>query len=229
MIFNESDGGWRHRRTLFILLLVIGLHGAGVLEWPSLRPPAVPAGAAGAMPDQPHQDITYLVPLMPAPTPTTAALSFALPPAALPPPPQLPMLSPALAPLAPPPVVSGKTSAEPAPAPLAITAASAMRPGIAEQALNSAAAVDRALRKESWNPRDKVIAQDDSHFSASMAAAYVGAGAQTTEVVTLPDGRRMARIHGPLGTICAQMQSNGLVGGRDVFKDGVKTQVSSCP
>ncbi len=39
----------------------------------------------------------------------------------------------------------------------------------------------------------------------------------------------MSKMRAGGSTYCAAMQSNGQVGGRDVFKDGVKTEISNCP
>ncbi|MFA9218146.1 MAG: hypothetical protein ACEQSK_13735, partial [Sphingomonadaceae bacterium] len=98
------------------------------------------------------------------------------------------------------------------------------------QALRSrAGAVDQQLRKESWNPRDKVLVRADTRLARGMADAYAGNDGVTQENFTTPDGRMMTRVRAGGSTYCAQMQSNALVGGRDVFRDGVKTQIATCP
>ncbi|GJI92823.1 hypothetical protein RugamoR1_59860 [Rugamonas sp. R1(2021)] len=98
-----------------------------------------------------------------------------------------------------------------------------------QRALKSAAAVDKQLRKEAWNPRDKFVANDQTALAAKIGGAYIGGGSVTYEEVSLPDGRHMTKIHGPAGTYCAYMESNALTGGRDPFRDGVKTKVGTCP
>ena len=93
----------------------------------------------------------------------------------------------------------------------------------------SAGAVDRQLRKESWNPRDKVIASSQTALARGMGAAFQGDDGVSQENMVTPDGKMMTKVKAGGSTYCAAMQSNGLVGGRDVFKDGVKTEVTTCP
>ncbi|MBV6324667.1 hypothetical protein [Duganella violaceipulchra] len=98
-----------------------------------------------------------------------------------------------------------------------------------QRSLNSAAAVDRQLRKEAWNPRDKKIANDTTALAAKLGGAYAGDNGTTLENFTTPDGRLMTRVRSAGGSYCAVMESNSLTGGRDPFRDGVKTKVSTCP
>lgn len=100
-----------------------------------------------------------------------------------------------------------------------------------ERSLKSAALVDKQLRKEAWNPRDKKIANDTTPLAAAIASAYVGNDRGTTlEEVTTSDGRLMTRVRTPGGsTYCAYKETNAITGGRDPFRDGVKTKVTSCP
>ena len=100
-----------------------------------------------------------------------------------------------------------------------------------QRSLKSAALVDKQLRKEAWNPRDKRIANDTTSLAAKIGGAYVGndSGTTTEEVVT-PDGRLMTKVRtAGGGTYCAYKENNALTGGRDPFRDGVKTKVTSCP
>lgn len=99
---------------------------------------------------------------------------------------------------------------------------------LAQVARRSAGAIDRQLRKASWNPRDKVIARDGA-LVGRLGAAYRGPATYAEERVILPDGRQMTVIHSGGSTYCAAMESNTMVGGRDVFRNGVKTRISSCP
>ena len=100
-----------------------------------------------------------------------------------------------------------------------------------QRALKSAALVDKQLRKEAWNPHDKKIANDTTVLAAKIGGAYVGNDSGTTmEEVTTPDGRLMTKVRTPGGgTYCASKENNALTGGRDPFRDGVKTKVTSCP
>jgi hypothetical protein len=100
-----------------------------------------------------------------------------------------------------------------------------------QRSLKSAAAIDKQLRKEAWNPRDKKIANDTTVLADKIAGAYVGNnGLMTTEQVTMPDGRLMTRVRTPGGGVfCAYKQSNSLYGGRDPIRDGIRTLVTNCP
>ena len=100
-----------------------------------------------------------------------------------------------------------------------------------QRALKSAALVDKQLRKEAWNPRDKRIANDTTVLAARIGGAYVGNDSGTTmEEVATPDGRLVTKVRAPGGgTYCAYKENNALTGGRDPFRDGVKTKVTSCP
>jgi hypothetical protein len=173
-------------------------------------------------------EITWVLPARPAPRSapqprTTAPPRSARAPAAPlpihPPPPVAPPAIPSTAP----PLAAPQPIAPPDP--FALPQKSKDKGGLLQQSLNSAAAIDRQLRKESWNPRDKHI------VSAAVEAAEQGVRAGTSiETFELPDGRKMARVRLPNGSsYCAAMQSNALTGGRDPFRDGVKTQVSTCP
>jgi hypothetical protein len=179
----------------------------------------------------PHEAITYIVapakPRPPEPLKTVQAADKRLRR------PSMPITVPA-------------PSAEPAPvqaqAPQAITpvtpppdpfAQPAAKPAddLLQRSLKSAAAVDRQLRKEAWNPRDKRIANDTTPLAAKIGGAYAGNDSGTTmEEVTTTDGRLMTKVHTPGGgTYCAYKESNGTTGGRDPFRDGIKTKAMTCP
>ena len=108
----------------------------------------------------------------------------------------------------------------------------AVRPAedLRQRALKSAALVDKQLRKEAWNPRDKKIANDTTLLAARIGGAYVGNDSGTTmEDVTLADGRVMTKVRTPGGgTYCAYKETNAVTGGRDPFRDGIQTKVTSC-
>ncbi len=99
-----------------------------------------------------------------------------------------------------------------------------------QRARRSAGEVDRQLRKEAWNPRDKRIANDRTLLAEKLGSAYSGSEGLREESVQLDDGRVMTRVHAPGGsTYCAVKESNGLTGGRDPFRDGIRTKVTTCP
>lgn len=99
-----------------------------------------------------------------------------------------------------------------------------------QRSLKSAAAIDKELRKEAWNPRDKKIANETTALAAKIAGAYVGSNGMSTEEITMPDGRLMTKVRTPGGgSFCAYKESNALTGGRDPFRDGVRTLVTNCP
>lgn len=99
-----------------------------------------------------------------------------------------------------------------------------------QRSLQVAGATDKQIRKEAWNPHDKFVANDQTVLAAKIAGAHRGRDSGVTyEEVTLADGRHMTKIHGPAGTYCAYMESNAVTGGRDPFRDGVKTKVGTCP
>lgn len=101
---------------------------------------------------------------------------------------------------------------------------------ISQLALKSAAGIDRQLRKESWNPRDKKIANEQTLLAGKLGGAYIGRNEPATyENITLPDGRLMTKVTSGGHSFCAYKESNALTGGRDPFRDGIKTKISSCP
>ena len=85
--------------------------------------------------------------------------------------------------------------------------------------------IDRDVRKASPDMAVRNITLCQPKLETAIAGAYKERGPPKMEEVVLPDGRRMTRV----GNMCAVKESNGLVGGRDVFKDGVKTRWQTCP
>ncbi|WP_445232398.1 hypothetical protein [Duganella rhizosphaerae] len=178
-----------------------------------------------------HEAITYiLAPLKPKPpAPKTVAQPKPIrEPAA----PRMTLLRPAPEPIQPPiqqpQAPQAITQATPPPDPFAQPP---VKPAedLLQRSLKSAAAADRQLRKEAWNPRDKKIANDTTALAAKLGGAYAGDNGTTLENFTTPDGRLMTRVRSAGGSYCAVMESNALTGGRDPFRDGVKTKVSTCP
>ena len=226
MEFDVEQGGWRRKS---LLLALAGVHLAALVLW---RQPL-------QLPLAPPQRITWLL-LLPDTARQRTAPQAPRPQARAVPPARMVAQSPAQT--APPPTLAQRPAeVAPAAAPQAISAPPVGQPSdyfattpvaresALEAAKRSAGAVDRQLRKEAWNPRDKFVANAQSALAGRMAAAYQGNDGVTYEEVTLPDGRQMTKVHAGGATYCAYKESNGLVGGRDVFKDGVKTAVSTCP
>ena len=99
---------------------------------------------------------------------------------------------------------------------------------IGERALRAAGKVDRELRKTSLNVAERNLTIGKTQRELAIAGAFRGGGTRIEEL-ELSDGRRMSRVVTAFGRYCAYKESNGLVGGRDVFRDGVKTKIGSCP
>ncbi|WP_371866863.1 hypothetical protein [Duganella fentianensis] len=147
-----------------------------------------------------------------------------------------PQLPPAAAPAVQPTDSAVQTPAAPAmtlvtpPAdPFALPPKAAQEEDALLRARRSAGAVDKQLRKEAWNPRDKKIANDRTMLAEKLAGAYTGSEGMTQESETLDDGRVMTRIRTGAGTtFCAVKENNALTGGRDPFRDGIRTKVTTC-
>jgi hypothetical protein len=108
------------------------------------------------------------------------------------------------------------------PAPTAATA-------IVDNALREAGKIDRELRRNSPNPAERALALTRSRQERIIADAFRRDEGSRIVELELPDGRRMSKVITPFGSYCVFKESNAIVGGRDVFKDGVKNKVASCP
>ncbi|WP_371865944.1 hypothetical protein [Duganella qianjiadongensis] len=129
----------------------------------------------------------------------------------------------------PPPAAPAMTLITPPADPFALPSKTAQDEDALQRARRSAGAVDKQLRKEAWNPRDKKIANERTLLAEKLASAYTGSDGMTQESVTLDDGRVMTRIRTGAGTtFCAVKESNGQTGGRDPFRDGIRTKVTTC-
>lgn len=127
------------------------------------------------------------------------------------------------------PVAPAMTLITPPADPFALPAKTAQDEDVLQRARRSAGVVDKQLRNEAWNPRDKKIANERTLLAEKLASAYTGSDGMTQESVTLDDGRVMTRIRTGAGTtFCAVKESNGLTGGRDPFRDGIRTKVTTC-
>jgi len=213
---GEAAAPWRRRGWLALIGLA---HLLAVWVWRAPERAQVPQTRSAAA-------LTYiLMPTPPRPLAAPLRKPQALPPRTTPQPTVMTLLPAVNAPLAVAPVVSA-----PPVDPLALPARPlALEEDALQRARRSAGAVDRQLRKEAWNPRDKRIANDRTLLAEKLASAYSGSEGLREESVQLDDGRVMTRVHAPGGsTYCAVKESNGLTGGRDPFRDGIRTKVTTC-
>lgn len=112
------------------------------------------------------------------------------------------------------------------PAPVADSVAPSTNAGdILAQARRDVGKIDRDLRKSSLNIYARESVLTPSAREKAIAAAYVGGGPPPIVETVTNDGRRISRR----GNMCAEKEHNGLVGARDVFRDGVRTKWMSCP
>ncbi|MES2325393.1 MAG: hypothetical protein V4633_24325 [Pseudomonadota bacterium] len=95
---------------------------------------------------------------------------------------------------------------------------------IMDQAKLDVGKIDKELRKQRLDPGQRNTQFGPTKRERLIAAAMHPRGPLEQVETILPDGRRMTRV----GNNCAVMESNSLVGARDVFKDGVKTKWSRC-
>lgn len=100
---------------------------------------------------------------------------------------------------------------------------------IVERALRDAGKIDRELRKTSLNAAERKLTYGRTRHELVLAGALGGNEGTRIEEMETADGRRMSKVITRWGRYCAQKESNGLVGARDVFRDGVKTKITSCP
>ena len=96
---------------------------------------------------------------------------------------------------------------------------------IVDQARSDVGAIDRELRKQSLDPALRHQKLHPGRFETAIAGAFKERGPARIIEEVLPDGSRRSRV----GNMCASMESNSLSGGRDVFRDGVKTKWAQCP
>lgn len=92
------------------------------------------------------------------------------------------------------------------------------------QAKRDVGKIDRELRSASLDMAERHFSLTISKRERAIAAAHGGTGPTPIIEEVMNDGSRRSRM----GNMCAQMESNALVGARDVFRDGVKTRWSRC-
>lgn len=199
------------QRSRYVLLFIIALHLLALWLWVNRKVTRDVAPAA-------HFTEVFFPRLTPVPAAPPAPLprrprSTAAPSAVEPPHP-ITLITPPPAPATP--------RAEPAP-PARFT------DQVMEQARRDLGKIDRELRKGSLNMAEREPVVYAAKRSSLIAGAYIGHDADRIEETTFADGRRMSKVTRGGKSFCVYKESNGLVGGRDVFRDGVRTMVTSCP
>jgi hypothetical protein len=229
MDMSRFDDGQRARRHV-VLAAIAALHIGALLWW---KGPHMPVRAnSGTI----FSELVFIaapgIDVAPAPRPVPEAARpaarrspkiTAVPRTTVLQPNILPPSAPTPGSLPAPQAITLPPPAEPAPEPAPAVSAD----DILRKAKLSVGAIDRDLRRQSLNPADRIIARDETTLAARIGAAAKQHGTTVTESVAA-DGTRITRVSGAT-TYCARMESNALTGGRDPFKDGVKTRVSSCP
>lgn len=226
-----QTGLWRRRS---LLLALAGVHVLAFLLWPAPERSKAPQTDSGrritwlTLPQrQPERRPAPATPLAAAPKrPQTLSPAAIRDPEQARAPQAITLPTPAMQPAAPAPAPAAAAAADD---PFAATPTRPAGDDLKQALRNSAGAADRQLRKESWNPRDKVIANSATALASGMGEAFRGNRGYSEENFTTPDGRTMTKVHAGGSVYCAAMQSNTLVGGRDVFRDGVKTEITNCP
>lgn len=202
-------------------LLSMGLlHMALLVFWPRLSMPAADSARR-------ETEITFVKVLAPP-------MRLAPQPKALPPQPKalLPLRAAALpAPTKPPPrlprestVVAIPEQVQPTPVEPQPEAALS-RDNVMAQALADVGKLDREARQSSLNMADRKLVLAPSRRERLIGDAFIARGPTRIVEEVMPDGRRRSRR----GNMCAYMESNVLMGGRDVIRDGVKTRWEQCP
>lgn len=201
-------------RKPWAVALVVAVHLLALLSWPQRQPPVRDATLT-------YSDIVFLAPpkpVRPRPAPDVATPPRKLQPVAI-------SAAPVIA-------AAPVPEALPAPAaePLAEPAQFAARaPDILERARRDVGKIDRELRKNSLNMAERNLVLGKSKAALAFADVHAANEGTRIEESVMPDGRRISKVKTRFGRYCAYKESNGLVGGRDVFRDGVKTKISGCP
>ena len=202
---TDACTGLPPRGRWLALLLIVAIHIAALWCWPQ-RHPDPGAARSGEM------AITFVAVAAPArsaakPTPVAAVTRHA---AKLTAPPKLGMI---LIPSLPAPTPT------PVPAPVQKSA-----DDIIGQARRDVGKIDRELRAASLDTAQRTLIFTSSKLERGLAGAFVNRGPPQVVEDVMNDGRRVSRI----GNKCYYMESNGLVGGRDVFRDGIRTVFKNC-
>lgn len=202
---------------LFPLLAIALLHLALMVFWPRLQVPAADSARR-------ETAIAFVKVLA---TPVRPAAALAPQPKTLPPrrsakapvrtesAPRLPRETTVVAipEVVQPPPVEPQTDAAPS------------RVDVMAQALAAAGKVDREARQSSLNMAERKLVLAPSRRERLIGEAFIDRAPPRIVEEVMPDGRRRSRR----GNMCAYKESNVLMGGRDVIRDGVKTRWEQCP
>ena len=191
------------------MLVIIALHVAGVLYWPQRQQGHASQADAG-------ESAVFLVPerkQAPAITHTATAASKR----------QAPTRAARPKTETPPPAIR-LIPAEPAVAAEEPPVAAKSAEQITLQAKRDIGKIDRELRQASLDMAQRNLVFNLSQREKGIAEAFIERGPPKIIEEVMSDGRRRSRI----GNKCAYMESNGLVGARDVFKSGVRTVWGAC-
>jgi len=195
------------------LLFIVAFHVLAVWFLPS---PSTSRGGPKKPSESREIAISFVTPVPPARKPVNVAHTPARPAARAPK--RIPS-EPALT------FIPAPSEPEPAPAAVEPVVPEKTAADILQQAKSDIGKVDRDLRNASPNMALRKIELHPTKLESGIAGAFKERGPQRIEEIIGPDGRRITKV----GNMCAFKESNGLVGGRDVFKDGVKTRWQSCP
>lgn len=217
--FHKTGGapGGASRQPAATLALIVALHLAALYFWPSATPPN--ADATGS-----QTDIAFIKPLEPAkaepqPSPQKRPVRrrdpIVVPLASVPFVPSVQRETTVV-------VVSRQDDVAPVEAEVA---AVPTHDDILFQARKDIGKIDRELRKTSLNLAERSTVLKPGERERLIAGAFIGRGPPPITEEVMADGRRRSRR----GSMCAYKESNGLVGGRDVFSGGIKTRWEQCP
>lgn len=195
------------------LLLIVALHVLAVWFLPS---PSTSRGGPKKQAESRETVISFVTPIPPPRKPVTVERSPAKPAARAP---KRITSEPAIT------LVPVPAAPEPAPAPVEPVVPEKTAADILNQAKADIGKVDRDLRNASPSMALRKIELHPTKLESGIAGAFKERGPARIEEMIGPDGRRITKV----GNMCAFKESNGLVGGRDVFKDGVKTKWQTCP
>lgn len=203
----DDYAGPSARGRFVALLLIVALHAVGVVYWPQRLP-----AAAGTSPAR--ATTIAFVSIAPA---TRVPAGPAAPSAVVP---QRVRKRPA-----PPPPAMRLIAPQPA-APEAQASAPVQKSAadIVVQARRDVGKIDRDLRAASLDMAQRTLVFSPSKRERLLGGAHAERGPPQVVEQVMNDGRRVSRI----GGMCFYKESNGLVGARDVFRDGVRTVWKGC-
>jgi len=99
---------------------------------------------------------------------------------------------------------------------------------VLERSRRAAIGVDRALRKESKNDNDRVLAHEPK-LAQDIALAYKGSGGFSMAETVLPNGDTLARVTTPFTSYCLLKRGNRDKAGLNAIDNTGRTLIVSCP